>query len=138
YNGELIGSSAVEVADFGDLWTRLANEYGDDPQVIFALMNEPNTMPTEQWLTAANGGIAAIRTAGADNLILVPGNAWTGAHSWSQDWYGTPNAEVMAGVVDPGENYAIEVHQYLDADFSGTSGSCQSPVIGSQALSAFT
>src|SRR5690606_5559898 len=42
------------------------------------------------------------------------------------------------GVVDPGENYAIEVHQYLDADFSGTSGSCQSPGIGSQALSAFT
>ena len=74
-------------------------------------MNEPNTMPTEQWVSASNAAISAIRTAGANNLILVPGNAWTGAHSWSDSWYGTPNATVMRGVVDPGHHFAFELHR---------------------------
>lgn len=44
------------------------------------------------------------------------GNAWTGAHSWFQDWYGTPNSEVMDGIVDAGDNFVFEIHQYLDGD----------------------
>jgi endoglucanase len=106
--------------------------------VLFGLMNEPHTLPTEQWLAAANAAIAAIRAAGANNLVLVPGNAWTGAHSWSQNWYGTPNAQVMLGLQDPANRYAYEVHQYLDGDYSGRSDQCQSATIGSQALAAFT
>ena len=64
-------------------------------------------MPTEQWLTAANAALAAIRATGATNLVTVPGNAWTGAHSWSQNWYGTPNATVMKGIVDPGQQHDL-------------------------------
>ena len=41
------------------------------------------------------------------------------AHSWLQNWYGTPNGEVMDGVVDPLDNFEYELHQYLDSDFSG-------------------
>ena len=26
----------------------------------------------------------------------VPGNAWTGAHSWEESWYGTANAVVKS------------------------------------------
>lgn len=95
-------------------------------------------MPTEQWLAAANAAIAAIRGAGASNLVLVPGNAWTGAWTWSLSWYGTPNAQVMLGVVDPAGNYAYEVHQYLDVDGSGTSPTCVSNTIGVERLTAFT
>ena len=80
----------------------------------------PHDMPTEQWLGAANAAIAAIRKAGAHNLILVPGNSWTGAHSWLDDWYGGPNGVWMLKVRDPQDHYAFEVHQYLDADSSGT------------------
>jgi endoglucanase len=36
---------------------------------------------------------------------MVPGNGWTGAHSWFQAYYGTPNASVMSGIVDPGNNF---------------------------------
>ena len=75
YNGQLIGSAAVTNDDFADLWTRLATRYGPNERVVFGLMNEPHSMPTEQWLSAANAAIAAIRAAGADNLVLVPGNA---------------------------------------------------------------
>ncbi len=137
YHGQLIGSG-IPHADFADFWARLAQVFRGNPRVIFGLMNEPHDMPTEQWASAANAAITAIRNAAASNLILVPGNAWTGAHSWSQNWYGTPNATVMLGVTDPGNNYAFEVHQYLDADSSGTSATCVSATIGSQRLQGFT
>lgn len=126
YHGNLVGSAQVPHAQFADFWSRLAQHYQNNPQVVFGLVNEPHTMPTEQWLTAANTAIAAIRAQGSTHLILVPGNAWTGAHAWSQNWYGTPNAQVMTGVVDPGNNFAFELHQYFDADYSGTSQTCQS------------
>ena len=138
YNGGVIGSAAVPHAAFADFWSRLAQQFKGNPRVWFGLMNEPHDMATEQWLAAANAAIAAIRAAGAQNLILVPGNAWTGAHSWSQSWYGTPNATVMRGIVDPAHNFAFEAHQYLDADSSGTSAQIASAAIGSQRLAGFT
>lgn len=138
YHGSLIGSGALPDSALADLWTRLAKQYKGNSKVIFALMNEPHGMPTEQWLSAANAAIAAIRAAGASNLILVPGNAWTGAHSWASNWYGTPNATVMLGVVDSGNNHAFEVHQYFDGDSSGTSASCVSGTIGAERLQGFT
>ena len=134
YYGDVIGSSNVAVEAFRDFWSRLATQYASNENVIFGLMNEPNSMSTELWLADANEAIDAIRKSGASNLILVPGNAWTGAHSWYQDWYGTPNSTVMQGIVDPLNNYAVELHQYLDEDFSGTSSTCVSPTIGSEKL----
>jgi len=138
YNRETIGSPRVPVDALADLWRRLAERYRNNPRVIFGLMNEPKGLPTETWLDATNSAIAAIREVGAKNLILVPGNGWTGAHSWMSDGYGTPNSEVMLGVVDPADNYAFEVHQYLDADFSGTKPECRNETIGVKALTAFT
>ena len=35
-------------------------------------------------------------------LILVPGNGWTGAHSWTQNWYGSSNAVGDARNFRPG------------------------------------
>ena len=47
---------------------------------------------------------------GAGHLL---GRAWT--------WTTTDNAAVIGtGVQDPAHNFAFEVHQYLDADGSGT------------------
>jgi endoglucanase len=137
YNRQPIGSSAVPVEALADLWRRLAERTRDNPRVIFGLMNEPKGLPTETWLASANAAIAAIREAGAKNLILVPGNGWTGAHSWMSKSYGTPNGEAMLGVVDPGNNHAFEVHQYLDSDFSGTKPQCRSEEAGVKALSVF-
>ncbi len=138
YQGNLVGSPSVPYSAFADFWSRLAAKYKNNPRVMFGLMNEPHSMPTEQWVVAANAAIAAIRAAGAGNLILVPGNAWTGAHSWSDSWYGTANAVAMQSIVDPADNFAFEVHQYLDGDSSGTSAAVASPTIGSQRLASFT
>ncbi len=138
YDGALVGSAAVPDAALADFWTRLAAEFKDNPRVMFGLMNEPHDMATEDWVAAANAAIAAIRATGAINTITVPGNAWTGAASWSDTWYGTANAVAMLQVADSAGKLLFEVHQYLDADSSGTSATCVSATIGSQRLAGFT
>jgi endoglucanase len=84
-------------------------------------------MPTTTWVNDANVAIAAIRNIGANNLILVPGNCWTGGWSWSGGTISAcnspnDNSTQMKKIVDSANNYAIEVHQYLDSDYSGTGG----------------
>ncbi len=135
----LVGS-AVPNSTFNDFWSRIATQYKNNSRVIFGLMNEPNTMPTEQLVTSENAAIAAIRATGATNLVLVPGNAWTGAWTWNQNWYGTPNATAMLNITDSGSNFAFEVHQYMNADGSGGSSDIANndPQTGVQRLTSFT
>ena len=116
----------------------MADIYKTNALVIFNLMNEPNSMPTEQWVGAANAAIAAIRATGATNIIHVPGNQWTGAHAWTANYYGTPNSIAMLNIVDPANNTVFEVHQYLDSDSSGTTTNIVIANIGVTRISAFT
>ncbi len=138
YRGGLIGSSAVPNSAFVNFWRRLAAQFKTNDKVMFGLMNEPFDMPTEQWLSAANAAIAGIRALGAPNLILVPGNGYTGAWTWDSNWYGTPNAQVMGGIKDPYNWFMYDVHQYMDSDGSGTTENCVSATIGAERLKAFT
>jgi len=140
YMTNIIGSAAVTNANFADFWTKLANLFKSNSKVIFAVMNEPHDMTsTADWVTSANAAISAIRSTGATQLVLVQGYHWSGAHAWSRsDIYGTANAVAMLDIRDPGNNFAYEAHQYLDADYSGTSDQCQSTTIGSQSLQNFT
>lgn len=115
-------SNSVARAAFVAFWAQLADDVAAKSNVIFGLMNEPmspavtNGITPAEWLVPANAAISAIRAQGASQLILVPGSYWTGAHSWVS----SGNAAVMLGVVDPSNNYAYELHQYMDSDFSGT------------------
>ena len=138
YRGSMMGTSDVPTSTLGDLWRRIAQRYKDKDTVVFGLMNEPNNLRTETWLEAANIAIAEIRQTGAKNLILVPGNGWSSARSWVDGDYGTPNGEVMLKVKDPANNFAYEVHQYFNADFTGTSADCQSIDIGIETLTPLT
>jgi endoglucanase len=137
YRRGVIGTEVPSV-DFADLWRRLAVEFQGEQRVLFALMNEPHDMPTEQWVAAANAAIAAVRAVGALNVILVPGNGWSGAHSWSATFYGTANAEAMLEIVDPAFNVVFEVHQHLDWDSSGKSSICKSETVGAERMEGFT
>ena len=137
YYGSTVGSTQVPNAVFADLWSKLATRFKGNAHVMFNLVNEPNTMPTEQWVGAANAAIAAIRTAKAANTIIVPGNAWTGAHSWYATDYGTANAVAMLNITDPANNTIFEVHQYLDASSGGEGAGCVSAKIGSARLAPF-
>lgn len=138
YRQKVIGSPETPVNALADLWGRLAPKFTGNTRVGFGLMNEPKGLATETWLAAANAAITEIRRSGADNLIFVPGNGWTGAHSWLSRGYGTPNADAMLGIVDPMENYVYEVHQYLDSNYSGTHPECRNEAVGVTTLTAFT
>lgn len=127
-----IGTDAVPTAAFADLWGRLAEAYKANPRVIFGLMNEPAGIGIEPWLAAANAAVKSIRETQAENLILVPGIAFTGAHSWIS----SGNVR-MRDIVDPADNFACEVHQYLDRDSSGTTPKAMSATIGSERVRAF-
>lgn len=137
YWGVRIGSGTTKEM-LADLWSKLATHYKSNSHVLFGLMNEPNGLSGETWLDAANATIAAIRKTGANNLILVPGVAWTGAHSWTATSYGTPNAVTMLNVGDPANNYAYDAHQYFDKDSSGTTTECVSATIGADRLAAIS
>lgn len=138
YGDKPIGSAEVPDTAFADFWRRLAEDYKDDAGVQFGLMNEPKDISAPQWLASANAAIAAIRETGATNLILVPGTLWSGAHSWEEDIEGGANGTVMLDVKDPMENHAYEVHQYLDADFSGKAKTCARADDAVKALERFT
>lgn len=136
YDGQLIGSDAVPVSAFADLWGKIASEFADDGNVRFGLMNEPQLNSTEDWLTAANSAIAAIRDAGADQQVLVAGNGWTGSAGWATG----ENGEVLTtpgAIVDPAQNYAFEQHIYLD-DSSGQNDWVVSENIGVERLEEMT
>ncbi|TYC49272.1 glycoside hydrolase family 5 protein [Rhodobacterales bacterium] len=123
---------------FAGFWIRLAPEFANEDDVIFGLMNEPYDIPADDWLIAVNRAIAGIRAVEAGNLILVPGTNWSGASSWSSDRKMGNNGIVMAGVQDPLGNFAYEVHQYMDEDFSGTHDTCPQAAEAAEALERFT
>jgi endoglucanase len=137
YYEKTVGSSDVPSSVFADLWRRLATKYKNNAKVFFNLVNEPHDISSEQWVGAANAAIAAARNAGASNLIIVPGNGWTGAHSWTSTYYGTPNSKAMLQISDSANNILFEVHQYMDSDSSGSSGDCVSQTVGRERLQAF-
>jgi endoglucanase len=128
----LIGSMQVPTSAFADYCGRLARTFQGNPSVIFGLMNEPAQIGVEAWLQIANQGVASIRSEHAQQLILVPGVDYTGAHSWL-----SAHNDLMGNVVDPANNFALEVHQYFDQDSSGTSPTAVNNRIGSERVAAF-
>ncbi|HTH45350.1 MAG TPA: glycoside hydrolase family 5 protein [Oxalicibacterium sp.] len=111
-------SGGVPASQFGNFWKLVAMEFKNSPNVIYGLMNEPNKQTAKQWRAVADYGVFGIRKAGAKQLILIPGTSWTGAHSWIK----SGNAAAWTGFKDP--NFAFEMHQYLDSDYSGTHSTC--------------
>lgn len=132
YQGQIIGASGSNVTanDLADLWIRIGAKYGSNSQVIFGLMNEPNTMSTLLWWQVAQNVTNAIRSANINNLLLVPGNGWTGMASWTQNWYSNqdanpqPNSYYATNFVDPANNFLFDLHQYFDSNYSGTNYLC--------------
>ncbi len=147
----VLGTPELPSSQFSDLWTRLATEFKANNRVVFGLMNEPHTMLTETVVSTTNDALAAIRATGATNLALVQGNGFSGAHSWFQSWYGTPNATALLNIHDPGNNLAFEVHQYVNndedpntpgedftTDYSGQSSNVESATVAAEKLAPFT
>ncbi|ETS76277.1 Endoglucanase 1 [Pestalotiopsis fici W106-1] len=140
YSGSIIGdtsdATAATTEQFGEFWGELASRFADNERVIFGLMNEPHDMASSLVLANNQAAIDAIRAANASNLIIMPGNSWTGGHAWTE---GTdPSSAVMNQFNDPLNNTAIDIHEYLDVDFSGSHLECVSdPATNLAALTAW-
>jgi len=129
YNGAII----KDVSAFGNFWAQLAGLVSWSPNIIFDLMNEYHDMDQQLVWQLNQAGISAIRSTGATNLILVEGNSWTGAWTWT-----TVNADTLIYLFDPLNNFAYEMHQYLDSDGSGSHEECVSDTIGVERLTDAT
>lgn len=138
YNGKVIGEEGPSIAAFSKFWQLLAERYGKVREVVFGVMNEPYDIDADHWARVNQAALNAIRQSGAENLVLLSGTAWSGAHSWQSPVNGRSNADALRNITDSCQNMAFEVHQYLDGDSSGTSAQCVSSTIGSRRIRAVT
>jgi endoglucanase len=136
FTGSVIGNSsdvtAATTAQFGAFWGELARRFKSNERVLFGLMNEPHDMPSSLLLDNLQAAVDGIRKSGAKNMIIAPGNSWTGGHSWTQGG-SEASSEWLYKLVDPLKNTAIDIHEYLDIDFSGGHLACQQEPISNLA-----
>jgi endoglucanase len=129
-----VDGSGVTTDDFADFWGRMGERYRSRSLVWYNLMNEPHDMPDAANLDAQNAACSAIRRAGASSKVLFSGNAWTGGHSWLK----SRNSQVMLDAHDPANNYAFDIHQYLNVGFGGSGKAPVVPGAGSTTLQGVT
>jgi endoglucanase len=116
--------AAFTSAEFADFWGKFATAVNgatcNDQRVAFDLINEPHTheesggkagdigISLADWFTCAQAAIDAIRNAGAENTIFVPGMAYTDAALF------TTNGSSLAwlNLTDPAQNLAVTAHCY--------------------------
>ncbi|KAI0644386.1 endoglucanase [Trametes meyenii] len=130
------GATITSTSDFQVWWQKLATEFKTDKNVIFDLQNEPHDISAQTVFNLMQAGINGVRASGAmERLILVEGTSYTGAWTWTTY---SGNDDVFGAIKDPNNNVAIQMHQYLDSDGSGTSPTCVSSTIGAERLQAAT
>ncbi len=146
WRGALVGSPEVDLFAFADFWSKLAAIFKGNTLVAFGLVNEPNNMSTMAWWTIAQKCVDAIRAVGSTATLYIPGNGYTAASGWTQDYYDTAptprsnaygwlNANgVGHPLYDPLKKCVAEVHVYLDPDAGGNSTDIVSATIARERL----
>ncbi|KAI1498243.1 glycoside hydrolase family 5 protein [Biscogniauxia marginata] len=131
YYGEII----TDAEGFGAWWGAVAARYAANDRVVFDTNNEFHDEDNALVARLNQAAVDAIRGAGATSqYIFVEGNSWTGA--WH--WISSGTADGMGQLTDPEDKLVYEMHQYLDADGSGTSASCVSATIGRERVAEAT
>ncbi|KAK1760215.1 glycoside hydrolase superfamily [Echria macrotheca] len=114
---------------FKTWWTTVAKPFAANDKVIFDTNNEYHDMDQSLVLRLNQAAIDGIRAAGATSqYIFVEGNSWSGAWTWS-----ATNSN-LKDLKDASDKIVYEMHQYLDADGSGTNETCVSRTIGAERL----
>jgi endoglucanase len=124
YYGRVLGSADLPATTFVDVWLRLHQAFDDPNATAFGLMNEPTAVPVPQWTKIAQQTVLELRKAGARNLLLISSGRWSGAHEWDKPFDGVTGASEFSAFRDPLNNFAIELHQYADDNYSGMGTTC--------------
>ena len=98
-----------------DYWRDMAQEFKDNPHVWFNLSNEPgnSTANPEQWVEYHRELIDIIRAEGANNLIVIDGEAW------GQDFLTQTIPNHAPQIMEDNENVLFSIHvydQWVDQD----------------------
>lgn len=135
------GTLILDQAAYNSVWGQIATLIQEDPQInkeyiMLDLMNEPVGVPDNKVFTIQTGLIKLLREKLFTGYILVEGNNWTGLHSWdTATWNGADGQVYSNATLFTRENFEkegindlskilINVHQYLDNDYSGTHNDC--------------
>lgn len=127
YNNIPLGSPGATTEDFADFWVRVSAAFPDVDAVALGLMNEPVLTSLRQWGETSKATLAKLRENDAKHLVVIAGGTYSGAHDWATPRDGVSNATTFASVKDPLGRTLIEVHQYVDSNYSGTKADCISP-----------
>ncbi|KAB8664854.1 hypothetical protein FH972_026277 [Carpinus fangiana] len=138
WNGGIIGQGGPTDHQFSGLWQKLASRYASKgSQMVFGVMNEPHDLNITTWRKTVQGAVNSIRnvTGNNNNIILIPGTLYCSAGAFVSE-----STEVTKVSNPDGSktNLILDVHQYLDADYSGQSTECTSSLIsGFQGLANY-
>lgn len=137
------GTLILDANAYQDIWTKLFALIKADPKIdinyiMLDLVNEPVGVPDDLVFTIQAQVIRSLRQQGFNGYILVEGNNWSGMHSWTTtSWTSSDGAKTYTNaILFTRENFAqagvadlshilINVHQYLDSNYSGTQNQCQ-------------
>ena len=115
----LLGSPALPVTAFADLWRRLARAtVGQSSLAGYDLLNEPVHLAMDGsdgarlWEHASQAAVDSVRGAGGRGTVLVSSYGSTSPVGW-------PHLHDKAWIHDPLSDVAYEAHAYFDADGSG-------------------
>ena len=82
-HGAQMPDIGVSSRDFAiEFWRQVAFYFKDTPHVIFEIFNEPADIPAADWRANAQVLVDAIRSTGADQLIIVGGIEFSRDLSW--------------------------------------------------------
>ena len=100
-----------EGAEFEQLrsyWREMAQLFKDNPYVWFNLHNEPGKKEAnpEQWITYHRELIQVIRDEGAENIIVVDGEAW------GQDFHSQTILNHSHKILEGNNNILFSIHVY--------------------------
>ena len=128
YYGTIMGGNTQLQNAFVDLWVRIDAAFPDATATAYDLMNEPNYMSIAEWAALSKRTLAKLRSKNSTHLIFIGGGRWSGAHDWfTPQADGTSNAEAFKNLHDPLNRTILEVHQYANKYYSGTTFECLVP-----------
>jgi hypothetical protein len=117
-----IGASDCWVSEerYANAWNQIAAQFVNNPRVVFGLMNQPNVFDvidgrnngTIIVLNNQNAAARAIRSTGAEQLILYSGNGESKVSSWDSTDYGDSNSNIFTPENIADSHYAIETQMF--------------------------
>ena len=114
-----IGASDCWVSQerYASAWNQIAAQFVNNPRVVFGLMNQPNVFDGKNngtiiVLNNQNAAARAIRSTGAEQLILYSGNGESKVSSWDSTDYGDSNSNTFTPENITDTHYAIETQMF--------------------------